>query len=59
MPDPREAVYDVLKAKWALQKEAEEIAAKLRETGQSLEEWNANNQRARSAAQSVLRSRRG
>lgn len=58
MPDPREAIYDVLKAKWQRQKDAEAAAARARETGNSLEQWNANNQRARSATQSLLRSRK-
>lgn len=52
MPDPREAIYDVLKAKHERAKQAEKIDAKLRESGHSLEDWNTANQRARSAARS-------
>lgn len=50
MPDPREAVYDVLLAK---KRRAEEQAASERrahEHDQTFEEWNEANARARAAA---------
>jgi len=56
MPDPREAVYDVLLAKKRRADEARAIAERNREHGQTFEEWNAANQRARAAAKTDHRT---
>jgi len=54
MPDPREAVYDVLLSKKRRAEEEREIAQARNKNAETLkdlyDEWNDNNRRARSAA---------
>jgi hypothetical protein len=55
MPNPREAIYDVLQSKQRRREEEERIYGKSKE--EAYQEWNEKNQRARSAA--ALKDSRG